>query len=282
VAPRHPRDRPTRRCRERTTAVAALTAVLALAAGCAESGRPVSLAPAAAEPAPSPTAAPAASSEPAEPVRTTEPAPVVVPITYPTTGSQNWSVAKGNGAVAGTAGPLRRYRVAVEKDIEGVTASAFADVVEATLGDRRSWAGSDRTRLQRVGRRTEPDFTVYLATPATRDQLCGDAAAGQVDQYTSCRNGASVVLNVARWTEGAPAFRASLRTYRTYMINHEVGHALGHGHETCPGAGRPAPVMQQQTLGLHGCRPNGWPNRKNGTAYHGPPGAYGDPVPDVR
>ena len=118
------------------------------------------------------------------------------------------------------------------------------------------------------------DFTVYLATPGTRDALC----AGTPDGYTSCRNGDRVVLNVARWAKGVPGFGAPLTTYRQYMINHEVGHRLGYGHERCPGRGEPAPVMQQQTLGMHGCVANPWPYLR-GARWAGGSGAYEDAVP---
>jgi hypothetical protein len=118
------------------------------------------------------------------------------------------------------------------------------------------------------------DFTIYLVTPATRDVLCGDG----YDRYTSCRKDNSVVLNVARWVHGVPSFGADLTGYREYMVNHETGHRLYNGHELCPGPGKPAPVMQQQTLGMHGCVPNSWPMLA-GRAYHGRSGQYADPLP---
>ena len=125
----------------------------------------------------------------------------------------------------------------------------------------------------RAGRHA--DFTIYLATPASRDRLCG----GTPDSYTSCRNGSNVVLNVARWANAVPNYGAPLDVYRQYMVTHETGHRLGQGHELCPGAGRPAPVMEQQTLGLHGCVPNPWPFPDGGAAYAGPSGEYDDPIP---
>ncbi len=75
----------------------------------------------------------------------------------------------------------------------------------------------------------------------------------------SCREGRYVVINERRWRRGSPSFPADLTTYRQMVIDHETGHWLGLGHALCPRPGAPAPVMQQQSKGLHGCRPNPWP-----------------------
>jgi hypothetical protein len=79
------------------------------------------------------------------------------------------------------------------------------------------------------------------------------------------------MINVARYVNGIPNYGAPLVEYRRYAINHEVGHALGHGHELCPGKGRPAPVMQQQTFSLQGCTAYAWPYT-DGKRYAGPAG----------
>lgn len=211
---------------------------------------------------------------PAEREPVTQTAPVEVAITFPRTGSGQWMFTPGSDDVAGTQGRLMRYRIAIETDIDGVGPADFARQIRGILGDRRGWTGGGQRRLQHVGPDQPADFTIYLATPASRDKLCG----GTADGYTSCRNGSNVVLNVARWAHAVPNYGAPLDVYRQYMVTHETGHRLGQGHELCPGPGKPAPVMEQQTLGLHGCVPNPWPF-PNGRAYEGPPGEYDDPIP---
>ncbi|HKN54482.1 MAG TPA: DUF3152 domain-containing protein [Amycolatopsis sp.] len=219
-----------------------------------------------------------ASTLPPLPPATSIPAPlersVSADVSYPENGSAEWRFAAGDGPVAGQNGKLARYRLAVETDIGGVDPGEFADAVEAILDDPRGWTAGGEWRLQRVGPASGFDFTIMLATPGTRDHLCG----GTPDSYTSCRNGNSVVLNVARWSHAVPGYSASLAVYRQYMVTHEVGHRLGQGHQLCPGPGRMAPVMQQQTLGLHGCVPNPWPY-PDGRLYAGASGEYDDPIP---
>ncbi|MEU8185269.1 DUF3152 domain-containing protein [Micromonospora sp. NPDC049044] len=264
----------TRRWR---TASAAILMVVALPTGCGQPAAGQSgTAPVAVEPSTSGPAPLTASGRPAGVAGVPPGSAPAVEVTYPATGGNRWTTAPAEAASTGaTGGRLLRYRVAVERDIRGLPVRDTATAISTTLNDPRGWTAGGRWRLRRVGPDEPTDFTIYLATPGTRDTLCQDQPEG----YTSCRNGARVVLNVARWVKGVPRYGASLTTYREYMVNHEVGHKLGFGHERCPGRGRPAPVMQQQTLGLHGCTAHAWPYPQGTVRYSGPVGAYDDDIP---
>ncbi|MET8351151.1 MULTISPECIES: DUF3152 domain-containing protein [unclassified Micromonospora] len=179
------------------------------------------------------------------------------PTSYPSVGAGRFTSADAETAVHGEDGPLRRYRVAVERGT-GQDADAFADTVDEVLADPRSWIASDELRVQRVADAGAADFTIYLATPVTSERMCAEGGL-TTERYTSCRLPGQVIINLARWLEAVPDYGAPLETYRTYVINHEVGHELGEEHEACPGPGEPAPVMQQQTYGLEGCVANAWP-----------------------
>lgn len=179
------------------------------------------------------------------------------PTSYPSVGAGRFAAADGETPVHGADGPLRRYRVAVERGT-GQDADAFAAKVDEVLADERSWIASDELRVQRVADAGAADFTIYLATPVTSERMCAEGGL-TTERYTSCRLPGQVIINLARWMEAVPDYGAPLDTYRTYVINHEVGHEFGEEHEACPGPGEPAPVMQQQTYGLHGCVANAWP-----------------------
>jgi hypothetical protein len=153
-------------------------------------------------------------------------------------------------------GVLMTYRVEVETGT-GQSAPVFAAAVDATLADPASWTGQGRWSVQRVAGE-DVDLVIRLATSATVGKVC-EAAGLEDASYASCRTGQLVMINLDRWLNAVPEYRGDIALYRQYVINHEVGHGLGFGHQACPGPGRPAPVMQQQTLGLKGCLPNGWP-----------------------
>ena len=195
---------------------------------------------------------------------------LALPGPVPAKGPGKFVYASGRGPVLGTAGPIKQFRVAVERGV-GEDAADFAEHVENTLGDRRSWVGGGQVRLRRVSGagRYPADFTVFLATRESAAAMCGrsgiDIGAAGVP-YTSCRTTGKVIINLDRWRLSAPPYvqaNIPLAVYRQYVINHEVGHELGHGHEGCPKRGAAAPVMIQQTLSLRGCVPYAWPRRAN-------------------
>ena len=167
------------------------------------------------------------------------------------------TVVKGESDVMGD-GPLTTFAVEVEDGLPG-NGDDFAAAVEEILGDPRSWGDDGERSLQRVDG-DDADIRVLLAAPDTVDRMC---APLNTNGYVSCANGNRAIINQNRWVGGVPHFDDDLETYRIYLINHEVGHTLGHGHVNCTGKGDSAPVMQQQTLDLQGCEANGWVHPDN-------------------
>jgi Protein of unknown function (DUF3152) len=174
----------------------------------------------------------------------------IVARVVPPVGTGVFTVVPGSTS-APVPGVVRSVRVEVEAGLP-IEPAAFARFVMRTLNDPRGW-GRGATFTRTAG---EAEIVVRLAAPDTTTRLCAPIDTGGP---LSCRSGPDAVVNHHRWVEGHPDYRGDLTGYRRYVVNHEVGHLLGFGHVECPGIGAPAPVMQQQSLGLDGCAPNPWP-----------------------
>ncbi len=236
--------------------------------------RPLRPAPAAG-PTPPPPTQPSATTPPTEPsttttttkagtaeaadVATAAPAPASDhPQRVPRKGPGRYRPARTSARPLGTRGALVSYDVRVERNLpfDPVRTARF---IHSVLNDPRSWGRSGRWRLKLVGPGQQADVHAYVATAQTTDRLC---APLQTEGKVSCFNDHRVVLNADRWAYGAHTYGDRLVDYRRNVVNHEFGHALGFGHVTCPGTGRRAPIMMQQTKALHGCRANPWPHPK--------------------
>jgi hypothetical protein len=129
--------------------------------------------------------------------------------------------------------------------------ATFKQLAQATYADPRGWRGGG-VSFRRVAR--GGDFTLVLAEASWLPRF-SSACSSQ----WSCRVGRYVVINQTRWQHASPMWNRAGRSLRDYchmVVNHETGHWLGHGHVYCPRSGAAAPVMQQQSKGLQGCRPN--------------------------
>ncbi|MEV6005197.1 DUF3152 domain-containing protein [Streptomyces sp. NPDC051976] len=185
----------------------------------------------------------------------------------PRTGPGTFTTAQGQTGSVGH-GRVLRYEVDVEKGLAESPADVAAQV-QRILADPRGWTANGHSAFQRISHGT-PDFVVRLATPGTVDAICGRYGldtGGEVN----CSVGKDVMVNLKRWLLATPVYAHDVASYRALIINHEVGHFLGHGHVGCPGKGKPAPVMMQQIKGMHGCAPNVWPYDRAGRYLTGPP-----------
>nr|WP_199827377.1 DUF3152 domain-containing protein [Streptomyces xylophagus] len=155
------------------------------------------------------------------------------------------------------------YRVDVEQGL-GLDGTLFAEAVQKTLNDGRSWAHNGARTFERIYS-GKPDFVITLASPGTTAKWCAKSGLDTTEDNVSCDSASTerVMINAYRWAQGSSTYGDKMYAYRQMLINHEVGHRLGYGHVTCDKDGELAPVMQQQTKfldhdGIH-CLANPWP-----------------------
>ncbi|MFK4068547.1 DUF3152 domain-containing protein [Streptomyces sp. NPDC029674] len=167
-------------------------------------------------------------------------------------------------------GRLFRYRVDVEKGL-GLDGGLFAQAVQKTLNDDRSWAHAGARTFERISS-GKPDFVITLASPGTTAAWCAKSGLDTTQDNVSCDSAATerVMINAYRWAQGAKTYGDAVQKeygsaifpYRQMLINHEVGHRLGFNHTDCTKDGGLAPVMQQQTKFLNHdgikCKANPW------------------------
>ncbi|AKK10544.1 DUF3152 domain-containing protein [Corynebacterium uterequi] len=182
------------------------------------------------------------------------------------------------GAAAGEGREnIVRYVIEVENGVDTTGQGgddAVARMIDSTLLDPRGWTNDPQFRLEHVAPDAERTLTIRLVSSKTVADLCGTT----IKLETSCRIEDNVYLNHSRWVRGAVPFEGNIGTYQQYLINHEVGHALGYEqHQPCSVDGELAPIMMQQTISLSNddlakispgdvysadgkvCRYNGWP-----------------------
>ncbi len=181
---------------------------------------------------------------------------------YTEAGERSWRIVPGTGEQVGQ-GTVKvfNYTIEVEDGLDPTNYygdDAFAAMVTQTLASPKSWTHDPRIAFRRVdaGFEGEPDFRVSLTSPMTVREGCGY----EIELEASCFNPAyrpadggepqaRVFLNEARWVRGAMPFQGDIGSYRQYLINHEVGHAIGYQqHEPCAENGALAPIMMQQTF----------------------------------
>ena len=179
-------------------------------------------------------------------------------VKVPQNGSGKVRVVTVPGPQSTASGRTVRYTVEIEQGL-GVDEAEVVKTIKSVLLDERGWQKEDAVRFVNVSPAQEQagahvDIRITLASPGLTDRLC---APLRTLSQVSCWNGGRSVLNLRRWQLGDDSYGADVDRYRIYQVNHEVGHGLGHQHQSCPAKGKRAPVMVQQTLDLQGCKP--WP-----------------------
>jgi hypothetical protein len=147
------------------------------------------------------------------------------------------------------------YDVATRGEVQG-DLETFRETVAKIFADDRGWkrAGVTFTEVESGGK-----LHMILASGPEVKKASPIVCSDQL----SCHVNGSVFINDARWMGASSAYKArnvSVEDYRKMVVNHEVGHFLGHDHDlSCGRASGLGPIMIDKAEHLGSCQPTYWP-----------------------
>ena len=170
---------------------------------------------------------------------------------------RNEILAKAQEVAQNSEKPVVRYHYCVTTKGDVGSADEFANAAFRILNSEHGWPRAGAVFEQSSD--GDCDFDLVLSQAS---QMTSFSPSCSVEY--SCRVDHDVIVNDDRWQGGVASWLAAggdLARYRTMVINHEVGHWLGHidNETTCAGAGQLAPLMQEQSMHLDGCAVNEYP-----------------------
>lgn len=145
---------------------------------------------------------------------------------------------------------ILKYHISIE---DGITRSLkhFGNIVDNILKDKRTWK---RYKFIRTYNKKESNFKIILTKPASIYSICKMKGLSCTNMITK-----DIFINLNRWKNGSKKSQMNITNYRQYLINHEVFHALGGGHNVCK-ENQVCPVTEQQTIRIpKNSKPNPWP-----------------------
>ncbi len=173
------------------------------------------------------------------------------------------------------------YSIAVAKNID-FAAEEFKNIVQYILQHNKGWKSygydfeycenSKESKTLKNSKNETPKKHVHitLCNPEDVKKACGTSTLSCYDPSTD-----KIYINYRNWNGGSKS-DLSTADYRIYVINHEMGHALGFEHTKCPAlvdaakycslasnlGTNSASIMQQMSKGpehIAPCKSNMWP-----------------------
>ena len=147
-----------------------------------------------------------------------------------------------------------KKQVYTYKFVEGTTDKQMK-IVKNCMYDRRGW----KSRGYRfVPARGTADITFYFMKPTHMDSMFGhhERLRGLSVTATTPNGTSDVYFHLGNWNRPPAAFKSSShrRTrYRMYLVNHEIGHALGFNHVTADTVAQHAAKQRRSTQPTPSC-----------------------------